>query len=243
MEDRDKFQEDLNNLEVWSKDWQMSFNVDKCKVMHVGSTNPQYNYTMNNIALTPVEEEKDLGVLIHNSMKTSKHCAEAVKKANRALGFIKRNIKYKTKFNIIRLYKSLVRPHIEYAVQFWNPHYIKDITLVEKVQRRATKLIPELCHLSYEERLKELKLTTLEERRMRGDLIQVFRIIKGIDRVSPYNLFTFSQHHRTRGHTLKLAKSRVRLDCRKYFFTQRIVSAWNNYQHILLKLKQYWTSK
>ncbi|XP_070550378.1 aqualysin-1-like [Ptychodera flava] len=71
MEDRDKFQEDLNNLEVWSKDWQMSFNVDKCKVMHVGSTNPQYNYTMNNIALTPVEEEKDLGVLIHNSMKTT----------------------------------------------------------------------------------------------------------------------------------------------------------------------------
>ena len=206
----------------------------KCKVMHIGLNNPAYNYTMNNIALTPVEEEKDLGVLIHNFMKTSRHCEEAVKKANKALGIIKRNIKYKTKFNIMQLYKSLVRPHIEYAVQFWNPHYRKDIVMVEKVQRRATTLIPELSYLSYESRLKELKLTTLEERRTRGDLIQVFRIVKGIDRVAPDKLFTFSHHHMTRGHSLKLSKSTVRLDCRKYFFSQRIVSRWNNLpEHVI----------
>ena len=79
----------------------------------------------------------------------------------------------------MNLYPVLIRPHLEYCVQVWSPHWVKDINLVEGVQRRATKLVPELKHLSYEERLKRLDLTTLEERRTRGDLLEMYKIIMG----------------------------------------------------------------
>ena len=189
---------------------------------------------MNDSQLKEVTEEKDLGVLIHNSLKPSKQCASSAMKANRTLGMIKRNITYKSKFIVTKLYKTLVRPHLEYAIQCWNPYHKKDIDLLEKVQRRATKLIPELQHMCYSDRLKALNLTTLENRRIRGDLIQVFRIIKGFDKVAADNLFSVSHSSRTRGHTLKLAKSKVRLDSRKYFFTQRVVTNWNKLpEHVI----------
>ncbi|XP_077984051.1 uncharacterized protein LOC144438765 [Glandiceps talaboti] len=235
--DCDSFQDDLNRLSTWAEDWQMSFNVDKCKIMHIGSSNQSHKYTMNDKPLNSVTEEKDLGVLIHNSLKTSHHCAAAAKKANRTLGIIKRNISHKSKFVIMKLFNSLVRPHIEYAVQFWNPHYKKDIDLLEKIQRRATKLIPELRNLSYADRLRTLNITTLEERRRRGDLIQVFRLIKGFDKSDYELLFKLHQTSRTRGHSLKLVKSTVRLDTRKYFFSQRVISQWNNLPEHIIQAK------
>ncbi|XP_077977558.1 uncharacterized protein LOC144433123 [Glandiceps talaboti] len=183
---------------------------------------------MNGQPLQTVTEEKDLGVLIHNSLKSNQHCAAAAKKANRALGIIKRNITYKSKFVIMKVFNSLVRPHIEYAVRFWNPYLKKDSELLEKVQRRATKLIPELRHLTYVERPEALSITTLEQRRLRGDLIQVFRFLKGFDKIDQSVLFTYHPTNRTRGHSLKIFKPTVRLNIRKYFFSQRVVHHWNN---------------
>ena len=149
------------------------------------------------------------------------------KKGNRILGLIRRNIVHKSKDIISRLYKSLVRPHLEYCIQVWSPYLKKDIELLEKVQRRATKMIPELRHLSYEQRLNRLGLISLEKRRVRGDLIQAFKIIKGIDKVHYSKFFTLNVDRRTRGHKFKLLKKRTRLDIRKNFFSQRVVSAWN----------------
>ena len=125
------------------------------------------------------------------------------------------------------LYKSLVRPHLDYCMPVWSPHLAKDINMVEKVQHRATKLIHNISHLPYEERIKKLNLTTLEARRKRGDLIQTYRIFSGIDNLDPDTLFRRSNCKKTRGHSLKLAKQRPRLDIRKHFFSHRVVKPWN----------------
>ena len=125
------------------------------------------------------------------------------------------------------LYHSLVRPHLEYAVQSWSPALVKDNAMIERMQRRATKMISGLYHLSYEERLQELKLYSLEKRRIRGDLIQVFRIMKQIDKVDIADLGWKVNNRVSRGHSLKLIKNLSRLEIRKTYFTQRIINLWN----------------
>ena len=224
--DVNKLQEDLKNLCKWSKDWLMLFNVDKCKVMHIGYTNGQANYVMEGNILNVVTEERDLGILVQSNLKWDQQCSKSVKMANRILGMIKRNFEYLDSDMVLQLYKSLVRPHLEYCVQAWRPHLQKDIDLLEKVQRRATKLVPNLRYKTYEERLKYLNLTTLETRRLRGDLIEVFKILKGIDDIDYHNFFTLCNTS-TRGHSMKLFKHGSRLDCRKYTFSSRIVNVWN----------------
>ena len=152
----------------------MKFNVNKCKVMHYGLLNPSYAYLMNDEVLIDTEKERDLGVTIHNSLKPSCHIAHCVKRANQMLEMIRRSFQYKDRKTML-LYKSMVTPHFEYAVQAWCPNKISDIQLLEGVQRRFTKCIPDLNKLPYEMRLKNLNLTTLETRRIRGDLIEVYR--------------------------------------------------------------------
>jgi len=109
----------------------MLFNVDKCKVMHMGYNNRHFDYLMSGSKLESVNEEKDLGVIVIDDLKWEKHCSAAVSKANRILGMIKRNFTDRSKEVIIPLYKSLVRPHLEYCYQIWNPNYSKDTDLVE----------------------------------------------------------------------------------------------------------------
>ena len=129
-----------------------------------------------------VKEEKDMGVTVSADMKWERQCIEAVKKANKMLGLIKRNFQDKSKDTVMPLYKSLVRPHLEYCCQVWSPYLSKDINLIEGVQRKAAKLIKDIKHLSYE-RLENLGLSRLTTRRVRSDLTQTFKIINGIDKV------------------------------------------------------------
>jgi len=171
-----QLQQDLANLFEWSRDWLMLFNVEKCKVMHIGYNNVETIYTMNGSALQKVAEEQDLGVVVQGNLKCTKQCAKVVTKANRTLAMIKRNFSNFSAEVVLRLYKSLVRPQLEYVVQAWRPHLKKDIMLIEGVQRRATKLVHHLKDSPYETRLRSLRLTTLETRRLRGDLIEVFNI-------------------------------------------------------------------
>ena len=137
-------QSDLDRLVNWSNKWQMSYNVNKCKILHIGSSNDRSNYSMNGTELLKVNEEKDLGVNISNDLKPGKHCSEVVKTANKLIGFIGRTFEFKSDKVVLTLFNALVRPHLEYCVQFWSPYYRKDIEKLERVQRRATKLIPRL---------------------------------------------------------------------------------------------------
>jgi len=218
----------------WSEEWQMLFNVDKCVVMHLGNRNKKFNYSMGDTEIKTVTNQKDLGVLVSNSIKYSEQCSEAAKAGNKILGLIRRNIQFKSKDIIVRLYKALVRPKLEYCVQAWSPYCKKDIAVLEQVQKRATKMIVGLYNLSYEGRLKVCELTTLEKRRIRGDLIETYKILKGFENVDHKKFFHLNSDCKTRGHSLKLSKCRSSLDLRKYFFSQRVVDYWNRLpQHVV----------
>ncbi|GAB0178199.1 hypothetical protein GRJ2_000285200 [Grus japonensis] len=198
LEGRDAIQRDLDRLERLGEEW---------------------------IESSP--EEKDLGVLVDKKLNMSRQCALAAQKANRVLGCIKRGVTSRSREVILSLYSALVRPHLEYCVQLWGPQHKKDVELLERVQRRATKLIGGLEHLSSEDRLRELELFSLEKRRLRGDLTAAFRYLKEACRKAGEGLSIRECSDGTRGNGFKLKEGRFRLDIRKKFFTARVVRHWN----------------
>ena len=242
-EDRLKLQEDLDKIAEWSKTWQMPFNINKCQMLQIGYQNKKHKYDMLGKSITVTPCVRDLGITVTTNLKFSQHCNEAAKKANRMLGFISRNFTYKSKDIVLPLYLSLVRPHLEYAVQFWAPHLQKDIRKLESVQRRATKLIPSLRSKPYEDRLRELNLFSLSKRRLRGKLIECFKILKGFNNVDIKNYFTLAPLLPTRGNGLKLRGHRSNLDSTKYFFTNDIVDEWNKLPENIIQSKTINTFK
>jgi hypothetical protein len=230
-EDIEQVRRDVDKLVEWSEDWQLSFNLDKCKVMHIGKRNGKCRYEMDGNEIKQVREEKDLGVIVTDDFKVGRQCAEAAKKGNKVLGMINRTFNCKNKYIIKKLYKSLVRPHLDSCVQAWRPHLRKDIEVLEKVQKRATKMVDGYGGLKYEERLRRIGLTELEVRRERADLLEVFKILKGMEGLDGEKFFMkakdVTKERVTRGHSLKLYKKGVRKDVGKFSFGNRVVDAWN----------------
>ena len=227
-QDGHMLQRDLDVLCKWAETWKMSFNVDKCKVLHYGKGNIECKYSMCGHELVKVESEKDLGIIFSKNLKVSVQCNEAYSKANRMLGLISRTIKYRNVESLSSLYKSLVRPHLDYCSSVWNPYLIKDKFLLERVQHRFTRMFPDLRKLPYEQRLSHLRLWTLEERRSRADLIEVYKMIKGISATPWSFFFSRAEGNTTRGHNWKLQKKQCRTDTRLRFFSQRTVNRWNS---------------
>ena len=124
---------------------------------------------MEGRALEPVEYEKDVGVVVHESLKPSMQCARAAGRANGILGQLSRAVSYRSKETFINLYKVYVRPHLEYAGVSWSPWLQQDKEVLERVQRRAISMVSNLRRGSYEERLVEAGLLSLTDRRERGE--------------------------------------------------------------------------
>ena len=167
-------QHNLDSLNSWASCWQLRFNVNKCSIMHFGNNNPEHHYHLGGLPIPNASIVKDLGVFISSNLNSLQHVSKIVKRAESILAIIKRTIVSRDEHVFLKLYKQLVRPHLEYASTVWNPALQRDIRLVEKVQKRATKCIKGLSDKSYTERLSILKLDSLQKRRLVCDLVTVY---------------------------------------------------------------------
>ena len=220
-------QQDIDAVASWSDLWQLPFNESKCKILHIGSNNPCYVYTMRGLELQTVATEKDLGVHIDSSLKFRKQAASAAAKGNQVLALVKRSFCCIDMVTLPLLYKTMVRPHLEYGNLIWGPFNRADQRLLERVQRRATKLVPELKHLPYQERLKNLKLPSLYHRRQRGVMIAVYQILtRGIN-MQAGQFYEPATSTTTREHHLKLRKPQASTRVRRNTISVRTINDWN----------------
>ena len=224
---RPLLQDDLDTLVQWSDRWQLPFNEAKCKAFHVGSDTPDYAYFMRGIQLEWSLVEKDLGVHVDSDLKYRKQASEAVSKASRVLAVIKRSFALIDRTTLPLLYKALVRPHLEYGNLVWGPHNSADQQLVERVQRRATRAVPDLRDRPYQDRLRALELPSLYHRRRRGDVIFAYQLFhEGVD-MDPETFFQLAPDSATRGHPWKLQKPHASTRVRRHFFAARVINDWN----------------
>ena len=183
-EDAEALQKDIDALNLWSEKWLLKFNIDKCHVLSLGKFDKimhTHRYKLYGDELEHVFEEKDLGVIIDMELTFEEHMASKIKKANGIMGLIRRTFSFLDAETFRKLYTSFVRPHLEYANTVWSPFLRKHIKMLESVQERATKLVDGMKSMEYGERLQKLDLPTLQHRRERGDMIQVWKHFHSYD--------------------------------------------------------------
>ena len=238
-----EYQPNLNGRplkrKICEKDVEKKYENDLCQ--HT------YHYEMDGHILKRSKVEKDIGVNIDNDLNFKTHINSIVKKANRVMGITRRTFTNLNSEVFLPIFKSLVRPHLEYAAPVWSPHLDDLKKKVEDVQRRATKKLPGMKDengedLSYPARLRKLKLPTLAYRRVRGDMIQTFKLLMpieegGYDRSLPKLLKLKSDLgiREVGGQNDKqLYKGNVSQNLGKYSFNFRVSKLWNSLpQHII----------
>ena len=231
VEDIYDLQTDVDGLYDWTLYSFLRFHPNKCTAMRVtrGDTDAHgpCSYNMNEVRLKNSCEETDLGLIIDSRLTFEQHIMSKVKKANSVVGLIRRTFSYLDSDMFKTLFTSIVRPIVEYAAPVWNPYLCKHINALEKIQERATKMVPGLDK-DYEKRLRKLKLPTLAYRRYRGDMLEMYKMThKKYDEEALGDFMQTSQSH-SRGHPYNVYKLRYGHDIRKYSFRLRVQSQWNN---------------
>ena len=234
VDEKEVLQDELNKLSRWCQDWAMGFNSTKCKIMHFGKRNRKFKYTLGGFQLEESQKEKDVGVIINNKLTPFDQCAQAAKRANQALGMLKRSFKFRDMNIWPRLYKAIVRSKLEYCNTIWRPTTKRDREVLERVQKRAMSCIHGLEGLTYEEKLYRCKITNLEERRDRGDMLQTYKIIHKKDDTGSYQHLEMVDTTRcgsqTRQnsdpHNVKQPKAKTAYGQRR--FAARIAKKWND---------------
>ena len=234
-------QNDLNKIYKWSKKWEMEFNVKKCHVMEMGKSEkrPNWKYKMGSENIVKVHEEKDLGVTIQDNLQPEKHIERIFRDTYRMLRNIGVAFHYMDKDMMRKIIATMIRPKMEYAETVWSPYKKKHVKKLERIQRMATKMVPELEELTYEERLREINLPTLEERRERGDLITVFKLYNKMEEADNEELLITERREIgfTRGHTKKLRKGRCLNNVKKNSFPHRNIEVWNKLSEEVISVK------
>ena len=214
----------------WSKTWLLNFNSSKCYLLHLGPIHLYGKYHINGSEITPTDSVKDLGIIVDSSLKFHMHTSTVAARANRLLALINKSFEYLNTNMLLQLYKSFVHPILEYGNTVWGPMFTLDQQSVEKIQRRATKLVGEIKDLPYVDRLRYLNLPSLRYRRLRGDLIYTYKLTHNLLDVDPVSLFTFRSSSTTRGHCYKIYKPRATSLQQSQFFSLRVINGWNSLQ-------------
>ncbi|CAH1154336.1 unnamed protein product [Phaedon cochleariae] len=202
-------------------------NIDKCSILHVGPTNPELDYHLDKKIISAVENHNDLGVIFNKKLSVSNQVAAAVGKANSRTYLLNKCFHHPEPRIFDQLHKAYVRPHLEYAVQIWFLHLVKDIQLLERAQRNATRMVKSFRDLSYEQLLSRLSLPLLSDRRASGDAILTYRILHDDFSVDLSNSFHLQNDDRLRGHTMKLKQDNFRTTLRQKILSNRVFSKWN----------------
>ena len=243
-----RLQNCLDYLEDWASCWGMAFNVSKCKILHMGKNNMSHKYRIGGVEVPNHQEERDIGVIIHDSLKPSRQCAESARKANAVLGQLTRSFHYRDRHIFKRLYVQQVRPLLEFCTPAWSPWTAVDKEVIEKVQKRFTNMVSGLNGRTYRDKLDELGLLTLENRRLQLDLVQVYKIIHNLDNVQCdtwFNLVGDNPVTNTKQNNNPVNKKTrlVKLDVFRQFFSNQVVEHWNALPDEMKNKKKIQTSK
>lgn len=222
-----KIQQDIDNIVAWSLASGLKLNASKCFSVSFGNCDSVNLYTLNGVSIPKNDTFSDLGLTVLSPFNFKFHVDKIVSKAFRKLGLINRIFKNKTKHSVTSLYKTYVRSSLEYSSVVWSPFTISSIDSIERVQRRMCRLIPAIRHLPYKQQLKSLGLLSLRARRLRFQLITLFKIQKGLLNISFDDFFLLHGLHGTRGHNLRIIPKFSRYNYRLHFFTVSVISYWN----------------
>ena len=218
---------DLLALNNWFQSWQLRINLEKCEALHLSESSLRFPYSVNDNVIPEKDFCRDLGVYVDNCLKFHKHCSNVARSAHHRNRMFFKTLTCKDYDFSLFIYSTYIRPIVESGTQVWSPCYIRDIDIIEDVQRKFTKFLPGLFNVPYLTRLEILNLQTLEERRIMNDIIFMFKMLHKLVDLPFEEYFSFNTNN-TRGHSKKLNIKFSRLNSRQNFFCNRCITVWND---------------
>ena len=207
----------------------------KCCIVQYGRTNPIRRYSINAYELANRTCERDLGVVFDNRLSFQSHIDYITTKARRLVGLMLHSFSSRSASVILPVYKTMIRPILEYASSVWSPYLLKQIKQLKSIQRYVTKRVHGCFSFTYSQRLSALQLSSLLDRRAYFDLLEVYKIINGFSEASVQVNFANSN---TRGHSFRLYQCKFKLDIRKFALFVRVSNSWNKLPAEIAETKQ-----